>query len=494
MKNQQGNISLYTLFLLPLVVLSTFLTIDISGWNSLRNSLQAEADTLALQAAQALPNKEIINNFIQTSIAQNKKYNLSATINYPDDYNSSLELTLTAQYLSSFNSFIKKDNFSAFSISKKSIVQIVPSDYVIILPDSNSLRPKLNSSYTIEQPWGDEEQWPASNYFNCALKPNITNSPSWKWWLNWDDNNFRRWATQSCFNPTISPLKQAAISLVDSISQNRTNRISLLFTPGEVSSLGFSVARHLRGSSTNNSIIGGFFSKNTESAQGYWGNYLEFERFLGDEVCMLFANPESALDSNYQLVSNNSPNNNCPNALDFPPCGTYHQATNHFSDCYLNQSLLLREIIYWHAAKLASADFNAKSNLIAALEQGLIELVANNEENNKIEEKAIRGNIAFSSLRKIIAFADELPDIDDENNNFTNILKQLENTNTKLTLVAFSHQGLTNEETNLLKSNYAKLKNKHPLIQYYFTENPNDLQNKFAAEIINQGKIIGIKK
>lgn len=501
MLGEKGNISLYTIFLLPLVLLSTFLSIDISGWNSLRNSLQLEADNLALQAAYALPDKNKVKNLINQAILQNKNLQLNADIYFPTNDNSVLGLTLSAKYLSSFSSFVNNNLNDSFSVSKQSIVQIVPTDYVIILPDGNSLRPKLsdlsNSQFLMEQAWGKEDEWPASNYFNCALKPNINSNLGWQWWRMWDDKNFRRWATQSCFNPVLSPLKFAATKLVDSLSQIRTNRISLIFSPGEISNLGFSVERHLRSGLPENKIIGGFFTEKLDSSQAYWKNYLELERFLGDEMCMIFSNPDSALDSNYELYNKDSAteiNNNCPTALKFPPCSTYHQPTEHFNECYLEQSLLLKEAIYWHAAKLKTNSFSAEANIPAALEQALIELSTTNEGSSLEDDKNIRGNIAYSSPRKVLIFTDNLPDIEDSSNNFQNIIKQMENSNINLIFIAFSHQGLKLDEKNILQTNFAKLRNLKGKSKLFSTQDPEELQTKLIPQIINIGRTFAIKK
>lgn len=501
MFSQKGNISLYAIFFLPIVLLSTFLTIDISGWNSLRNSLQLEADNLALQAGYGLPDKNKAKDLINLAIAKNKGLKLKADIFFPTNDNSTLGIRLSTKYLSTFSSFVNSLSDTAFSISKESIVQVVPTDYVLILVDGNSLRPRLtdlgNSNFLMDSPWGEEEQWPASNYFNCAIKPNINNNTGWKWWESWNDQNFRRWATQSCFNPVLTPLKLATISLVDSLSQIRTNRLSLLFSPGEVSNLGFSVGRHLRSSLEGNNSKGGFFSEKLTSAEAYWKNYLELERFLGDEMCMIFSNPESALDSNYQLYSNSAEtetNPSCPSALKFPPCGSYHQPTEHFNECYLEQSLLLREAIYWHAAKSKTETFPAEVNLTASLEQALIELTATNNPNDLEDDKRVRGNIAYSNLRKILIFTDALPNVEDLTNNFQNIIRQLENNNINLIIIVFSHQGLNANESNILQTNFAKLKNLKTKSQLFYTSKPEELQTKLIPQIINLGRTFALKK
>ncbi len=501
MLSEKGNISLYTIFLLPLVLLSSFLTIDISGWNSLRNSLQLEADSIALQAAYALPDKNKVQEFINQAILENKNLKLKAEIFFPSNDNSTLGLNLSAKYISTFFSFIHNNSSDLFNVSKQSIVQILPTDYVLILPDGNSLRPKLNdlgnSQFAIEKPWGTEDQWPASNYFNCALKPYLNNNSGWKWWDLWDDKNFRRWATQSCFNPVLSPLKLAAVKLVDSLSQIRTNRISLIFSPGEVSNSGFSVVRHLRSGLSENKIIGGFFTDKLASAQAHWKNYLELEHFLGDEMCMIFSNPDSALDTNYELYNKNyitEINDLCPLALKFPPCGNYHQPTEHFNECYLEQSLLLREAIYWHSAKLQTSKFTAQINIPASLEQALIELTAKNDGSNLEDDKNIRGNIAYSNPRKVLVFTDYLPDIEDSANNLQNIIKQLKNNNIDLIFVVFSHQGLNFEQNNILQTNFAKFKNLYEKIQFFYVQNMAELQNKFVPAIINLGRTFVIKK
>src|SRR5690606_27673995 len=109
-------------------------------------------------------------------------------------------------------------------------VNLVPGDFVIIVSDSASLKPSPFNT------WGSSVSWPASEYFNFSLAPlaDIETGEQKYTSTQWQELNFRRWATQQCFNPIFSPIKIGAALLAERLQKIKSNKVGLLFSPGSI--------------------------------------------------------------------------------------------------------------------------------------------------------------------------------------------------------------------------------------------------------------------
>ena len=453
-KREVGTASLYAVFILPLAVLLAAVTTDISGWNALRDKLQQEADRVAFEALSGLPNLQAVEAYVQSSTSALNIQNVQSRVFYPARGNSSVGVTLSSKYRSHFDFLVRGWLKNAFKVERSSVAQLVPGDFVIIVSDGASLRPQPvplpGAAGSFELPsWGSPLDWPASSYFSCVAPPILTspNELGWSWWNDWKKNSFRRWATQSCFNPSFTPLKLAAIELGENILRSGTNRLSVLLTPGDFSGRGFRALRHIHDEADQPSLYatqrGGFPTGGQTHAE--WNDYTELERFLGNEVCMMISQPETDLMAQFELPKE-SESASCSRPMEFPPCGGFHFASGHLTECYADGGLSLREAIYWDAAKLRVPGFESEPNVMAALRQSWNELT---DERTIALEQSVRGNFANSALRKVYLFSDFLPRVSGD---ITTLLNAYRARGIDVIIFPFFHEGLSSGEAARLES------------------------------------------
>ena len=289
--NEKGHISLYALVVLPIVCSFAVLAVDVSNYQALRDRAQEAADRIALQAAKALPDISAARGIITESVKKESLLELDSD-NAPLITSSRITLALSGSVSSSFDVFLPASKI--FSVQESAEVVVAPSDVVVILADAQSLRPPAGES------WGDGSTWPPSKYFNFVRKPNPVSVPAdeyigeevyWKNWRDsWESSEYRRWATQSCYNPVYSSLKFAAISVLDVLNAVSNYRTSLIFSPSEDRNRQYAVSRELS------------FNASAEiDAPARWFNYFEKIDFVSDEACALFADPQTSDQLRYQL-------------------------------------------------------------------------------------------------------------------------------------------------------------------------------------------------
>ena len=474
LSTEQGHIALYAALVAPVIVSLGVLAVDLSGWNALRQTLQKEADRIALQVVQVLPDRVAAQSLVGKLASSLNIPGVRGRAYFGGDKNPgglALSVQLEANYRSAFDFFIKPlTGEQFFSVAREGVVQIAPTDTVLILADGHTLRPSLRTDtvdpgkFIPDTPWGDAADWPASGYFGCALEPRISSdnaeiSGGFRWWEGWK-SSYPRWATQACFNPVLSPYKSAAITIADSLVAFSGNRLGLIFTPGLPSGAGFAVSRFLQGEVKSQGEahfagrIGGYFDG--DSAVASWLNYYEPETGLGDEACILFSDPATSLNYRYTIpeaavtLPASGASASCSEALPETTCGVRHTSTSHvLNSCYRDSALRLREAIYWHAARSAQPGFDAEPNLLAAIKGALGDIAAvsgNTLLNNDIGR---RGNLAYLPTRQIIALTDSLStSLESELDELGEILRA---TNTDLVVIGFSHLGLDSARTVTLK-------------------------------------------
>lgn len=439
---QRGNIAFYALVILPFVMTLTVLAVDISGWNSLRDQTQRQADALAFQAAQLLPDRDRALSFVAEKMASESSSPSPSSAITLADYNftnHSVKVSLAASYPAVFDMFLEFVGAEqVFQINETGVVQVVPNDYMIILSDAATLRPALNQA-----PWGDAWEWPPSGYWSCSTDHAMGMAMN-----TWSELDRKRWATQSCYNPVFSNIKLAAINLVDVLGASQTNRLGVMFTPGDTTGLGYRLVRHVQGQTEidGNTYftgqIGGFVDAALAGPEATWRNYQEFDTNLGDEACILFADPN--WDSTYALPGlSQTPyfglqhiqSENCLQPIHLPYCGSNsHGPYGVVDSCYLANNLRLREAIYWHAAIPSTSEFLSAPQVLQAIQASITELHGFSGLGEGLStEQAVRGNIALQTPKKIIFISDWF--VGATNETLDNTLQLLVNTQTQLILV-----------------------------------------------------------
>ncbi|MBP9838117.1 MAG: hypothetical protein KBC84_05330 [Proteobacteria bacterium] len=492
MNNTKGNIALYALFILPFSLTLLSLVFDYNAWNAERNSTQLRADQLAFQLGKLLPNKTAIGLNIE-KIRINDTYKDSLLeVSYPEESLSNIKVRVSTKYQPSFTSlFANLLASSAFTISRESVVQVVPTDYIIIATDGNSLRPRKTlsvdgSKYQIDEPWSDPSEWPESGYFNCVAAPVINSSDSkWQWWKLWDNKDYQRWATQSCFNPIYSSYKSSLIELTQHITLKNADRLGFIFTPGKREDNGFTKIRSLKSNLNINPLeTAGFFSP--KGPQAIWSNYQETEDFLGDESCVLMSEPISALNTFYEL---NNKSDFTEKIIAYAPCGTRHFPQGNLNNNYLVENLQLKEAIYYHAARQDTEIFKAtpdvKKSLVAAFEEFLL----NNNENNVLEEKTRRGNLSSKAKKKIILISDFLTPLDED---LVSLFSQIVENHIEVNFIIFQHKGLTSEEVANLRyisTAYKSLFTTKQNLSLFEVNNFENLNQMLQLALINKQEL-----
>jgi len=231
LQNEKGHALFYVLIILPILTTLSIIIFDISQWLGTRNALQAQVDRIATLASRSLPNTELAESQIREITSSLSGIKISSDDPFVISANE-VRFTLQARNVALFDFLLESAGLPAIVFESKleARVQILPGDYVIILSDSASLRPKPY------EPWGNAQQWPASSYVNFSLPPLESNDktpPDYSRAL-WGQDDFRRWATQQCFNPIFSPMKLAAAILADNLQKAANNRVTALFSPGAI--------------------------------------------------------------------------------------------------------------------------------------------------------------------------------------------------------------------------------------------------------------------
>ncbi len=409
-----GQITPFYLFaMVPVAFGLLILAVDVSRWNSLRDFAQREADRMAFQAAQLLPaDTSEAEAFLRQFQPADSPFSVQVD---PLELsgNDRVAVTLGADYVPVFSSLLSalmgsRTEARQFHVERRGIVQIVPTDIMLVVADGQSLRPAVGAPS-----WGDSPSWPAAEWWSCSPQPPPATGDE-------------RWATQSCFNPVLSRLKLATIGMVDTFAAVKSNRLGLVFTPGNTTGLNYQFSRFISGSP------GGFSDRHVATPESEWLNYAE-EGNLGNELCVVMsAGPWS---SRYALASVSSPygfqyaESSSQEVLDFPQCDLTSTPYGRLNPDYRANTLRLREMIYWNAAKRG---FDA--DVTTAVEQAIVALLPQGDE---AAARQVRGELAIKPRRLLIVVADSLPE--PQGARWQRISESLQQAQIELVLVPFEH-------------------------------------------------------
>jgi len=434
---QKGHAALYVIVCLPMVLALTVLAIDVSRFQGLKESGQARVDEIATDAARLLPNTTSALAFVADAFSQESELFLSQA---PNITNERVEITARGSVDSLFDFLFELSGNAGqvFSFEESSVAVVVPQDVMIIMSDDNSLRPKANNA------WGSESSWPASKYFDFVNAPEITgagassNPVYWdKWWESYDDTLYRRWATQSCYNPVFSALKSSVVSFIDRIQASPLNQVGLVFTPGDDPSLGFSKAQPLA----------------VSPSVASWSSYWESRSYISDEACVLFGDESESDDSRYTIFSmpgfmeDVSQNQTCGSLIANQTWGSLFYPFGNLNSCYLTDSLSLREAVYYHAARANPHSLDA-GNIVEALKES----VSSFSEIDSTQMQLARGNLYSSSGRRIVAFLDAFPAITSERLSEILQVSSSQGSQIQIDIILFSHIGMTSAQVNDLRA------------------------------------------
>jgi len=487
---ERGHIALYALVILPLVCSFAVLAIDVSKYQALRDKAQVAADRITLQAAKALPNVDAARAIIEANIAREPLLELAPDVP-PLISSSRVALTINAELSSSFDVFLPAAK--VFSVQESAEVSIAPNDLVLIVADANSLRPAPRVN------WGDASTWPASKYFNFARRPEsivgVSTEPSdvyWiNWWKDWESELYRRWATQTCFNPVFSALKLAAISVLDVASTFSNFRTAVIFTPSEDTTRGYRISRELRFSADDNN-----------AADASWFDYFETSDYVSDEACMLFGDLQASDQERYQLPQKalylkqiesveggqsaaTAGGSACPERFLSIGWGDIYYPRDRLTNCYRGSAVQPREAIYFHAARGVGHQ-PLGQNVLSAIDAGFVQLLKGNAEVND-EEKERRGNLSRSVRRQIVVLADMLPL--SSSVRFAKVLERLEANSVMLVFAVYIHEFLPaqlRDELNQRAAAIEALKSKSIVV--IKSESAQGLRLQIVPRLLSIGK------
>ncbi len=463
---ENGNVAFYVLFVLPVAIALLMIIVDISSWQSLREEAQSEADRISLQIAGHLPFASAARSAFAQSASEfnaraaSKGSSLRVLEEDPDAFaggafvgESRVRVVITGAHASMIDFFLRAftNQEMVLQVRQESEARLVPLDSVLILSDGISLRPSVppnladfSSGDIGYASFGGEFDWAPSEYFTLAPPPLIKPSPEpappfgWTdWWkpAQFSLPEFRRWVTQTCYNPANMPLKLSGIMIADTIQASPLNRIAVMGTPGDQP--GVAPYSFIKGISAND--------------LPFWSNYFESPSGICDEACVYYSHfssryalPESFSEHSREcdeLFSTNpltDPNGHYPNPFQ-----------SKLSDCFLQRNISLREALYYRAVRGNShePDFSNISRTARAGASLLIE-----EEKLSVETSAVsRGNLAGSASRIVFLLVDALPDIaETEMQEVLEILEHDERL--RMYVLAYVHPGLTEDAGALLQA------------------------------------------
>lgn len=462
---ERGNASLYVMLIVPFAVMLSAATVDISRWNGARSSLQLEADRLALIAASMLPARNGVETYLQHNLDSSVGEDRSmVSVSWPDFDSSSVTVTISAELSPGLIGTV----LGKQRLTRSATAALVPVDYAVVIADGATLRPGITlngAATTIAPSWGDINQWPSSGYFHCVLPPSPAVGPyDWSWWNSWAEQSFQRWLTQGCYNPIWSAVKAAAISLIDNAASDSRSRISLYFTPGNSQFERFHRVRSIFGFQDDTEIYsgqrGGFLRDTQSSAQAEFSDYVELEQLSSDELCLLMADPLSAVNDRYEISDNIFPNpasQSCSGGALESFCGSRHVPYGRVDSCYKTNQWTLRESIYYRQARLRTPEFDAEPDIESSIVAAFSELIDERSVSALSRAQTFRGNLFSTARRRIIVLTDRLPRIGQGAAELRERLREISRLGVEVQLVAVAHEYLTAEERIALTNSVDQL-------------------------------------
>ena len=425
--------------------------IDLARFRSAKEELTQTSNDLALQAAQLLPNTDDAKRFIKADLLRLQRIGIDGEATFQNEGTYSVQVTLRSTSLFSFDVLLTALGLERIKLRgfARSRASLAPRDTVIAISDGDTLRPGISDApqlgAKLDTPWGEPSQWPSAKYLSSCVVPPNSPAPerSALWLRQFSDDNAKRWATQSCFNPIVSEYKAALIELIHTITLSGNDRLGVIFTPGQT---GADVIRPLiKTKSEDGSLLSGLLESSRDERGAEWLHFDDQVSLLGDSVCALIAlfpgTDRYRLPATMIRSSLMSPclhteqSNQCilPLALE-----DYSRLTK----CDLRSALSLEESIYYRAIRARDGASRALPRLSSAISSAIALFSAT--ETQDIELSHTRGAMRAYAKRHFVFIADTLaPESADE---LRVTLEKAKNLQVEMILAIVDHDTLSPEE------------------------------------------------
>lgn len=213
LKHERGTTMLLTAaIVVPLLFFLFSLSLDSTRYMVENQKSQKTLDEIALAAYRFLPFEAEAKAAAQSYLSHYPALAAGTQVSVDADAISLMYAGMSPLTFPRFFGFT-----AGLPISAVSRVRGTPLDSFIVLDVSDYVAPSLFSSAA----WGDPIDWPAASFFERDFH------------LTFDGQAIDpRMATQQCFNPAFSTMKQAAINAFEYLSHFRMNAVGLGVYPG----------------------------------------------------------------------------------------------------------------------------------------------------------------------------------------------------------------------------------------------------------------------
>lgn len=226
--SEKGSITfLFIASILPLMLLLLSLAIDLSSFLHTREHAQIALDEAALAAVKHLPYRNRASTYAYQALARlHSSDQLTVTTS-----GSSLSLTYASQFQPAFGGvlqqLVSEDSATTIPYTVRSEARLAPLHVAISVDTSAAAAPSAQGAPL----WGSSINWPSAEFFLHDFEATRGNEP------------LARAATQRCFNPLLSRLKEAALSLYYHYVSMPSASVSLTVFPSRIHGVAFDEVR-----------------------------------------------------------------------------------------------------------------------------------------------------------------------------------------------------------------------------------------------------------
>lgn len=210
---QRGSVPLFFVtFVLPLLFFLLSLSLDVGTYFSERANTQKVLDDVAMYAYRFLPYQSQAQSATASYVGRYGPVGAGISLTFPAD---GVELRVSRTFPLMFATMFGLPG-AGLPLVLTSRVRGVSSDVYVSLDVTATVAPPQTQSAPLATQWGDQNTWPASNYFNAPQFGQAVTNPE-----------VRRILTQQCFNPVFAGLKRSAIEVVDYLGGFSLNSIGI---------------------------------------------------------------------------------------------------------------------------------------------------------------------------------------------------------------------------------------------------------------------------
>lgn len=211
---EHGSLTLIAaLFLLPLAIFVTSLSLDLSRYLFESESTQKILDDAALYAHRFLPFQDeavqAARTFLSRHELHGQRLDQLTQVSVSED-RGTVQLHFEGQSPLTFAQFFNPD--LSIPLVLKSVAAGTPFATTVVMDTSSYLAPPFSGPA-----WGDELEWPTAQLFQS---------------LYYDAPVSPRLISQQCVNPVFAPLKRAAARVFEHVAASAQHAAGLLIAPG----------------------------------------------------------------------------------------------------------------------------------------------------------------------------------------------------------------------------------------------------------------------